>query len=174
MARKKTRANVNIFYKELSIQEGYNLLAIPRDERNIDGMRVSSPSGAALYHHCRENNIPLVCHFCGVKASLWIIRHQQNDTNKPPVMDLFCYTSKNNLVMMTRDHIVPKSWGGLDDVQNLRCACEPCNRARKNVLDDKDRQFMVENPHLYNYKIPREFRDETASNYKNSAGSPPN
>lgn len=171
---RKAKNGLMYYYKELTIQEGFDVLMVPRDSRNIDGMKVSAPSGAALFHHCRETSQKMVCFKCGVEADRWIVKHQHNDTNKPPVVELFAYTKKKRLVMMTRDHIVPKSWGGLDVVENLRCACEPCNRDRKNVLTEEDKQFMVDNPHLYNYKVPREFANETASNNKNSIGDPPN
>ena len=170
----KKKNPLMFFYKELSIQEGFDVLHQSRDTRSVDGMKVSAPSGAALYHHCNETGQPLTCFKCGVTADRWIVRHQHNDTNKPPVVELFAYTHKKKLVMMTRDHIVPKSRGGLDIVQNLRCACEPCNRDRKNVLTTEDKQFMVENPHLYNYKVPREFINEKVSFHPQSSGGPPN
>jgi 5-methylcytosine-specific restriction endonuclease McrA len=160
------------YYKELSIQEGFEVLHQSREIRNVDGMKVSAPSGAALFHHYNETYKPLTCFKCGVVADRWIVKHQHNDRDKPPVVELFAYTKKNRLVMMTRDHIIPKSWGGLDLVENLRPACEPCNRDRKNVLDVADKQFMVDNPHLYNYKEPREYKNEEVSNGPPCSGDP--
>lgn len=160
------------YYKELSIQEGFDVLKLPREKRHIDGMKISAPSGAALYHYCNEIDLPMVCFKCGVIADRWIMRHQHNDRNKPPTLELFAYTKKSRLVMMTRDHIVPKSWGGLDIVQNLRCACETCNRERSNTLTEEDKQFMVDNPHLYNYKVPKGYTHEKVSNNTTSSRDP--
>ncbi len=156
------------YYKELSIQAGFNVLRMSRETRNVDGIKVSAPSGAILYRYCNETNQRMVCFNCGVEADRWIVRHQHNDRNKPPVLELFAYNKKKILVMMTRDHIIPKSWGGLDLVENLRCACEPCNRDRKNILSKEDKQFMADNPHLYNYKTPKEYINEKVSNNKTS------
>ncbi len=37
---------------------------------------------------------------------------------------------------MTLDHIKPLSMGGVDNVENLACACEPCNLFKRNMLPD--------------------------------------
>ena len=147
-------------------------MAEERNKRNVDGMKVSAPSGVALWKTCNETGAPLKCFKCGVIADRWLVRHQVNDMYKPPTVELYAHNG-NNLVMMTRDHIIPKSWGGLNLVENLRPACEPCNRDRKNKLTEEDRQFMVDNPHLYNYKVPREFVNEEVSNGPPSSGDPP-
>ncbi len=137
-----------IFYTEVSLDEGFNILAASRNDRNIDGVRISAPSGVALWKTCREQNIPMTCWCCGVKADRFIAKHQRNDTKKPPVLELFAHTGKS-LVMMTRDHIVPRSLGGLDLVENLRPACETCNNKRKSIMNKEDQDFMDKNTHLW-------------------------
>jgi 5-methylcytosine-specific restriction endonuclease McrA len=71
--------------------------------------------------------------------------------NKPPVLELFAHTGKS-LVMMTRDHIVPVSLGGLNDVENLRPGCETCNGRRKSTMNKEDTEFMEKNTHLWKQK----------------------
>ena len=137
-----------IFHKELTLDEGFKVLEDPRAKQTVDGIRVSSPCGVALWKHCRESYKPLKCWECGVKADRFIVKHHKNDQNKPPVLELFAHTGKA-LVMMTRDHIVPKSLGGLDDVANLRPGCEKCNGRRKSTMNKEDTEFMINNPHLW-------------------------
>lgn len=139
---------MQIFYKELTLQEGFCVLSKPREMRLVDGIRVSAPSGAALWHACNEHNIKIKCWCCGAEADRFIVRHHKNDQKKPPVLELFAST-KHSLVMMTRDHIIPVSLGGNDSVENLRPACEPCNHRRKNKMNNKDKKFMDANPHLW-------------------------
>lgn len=38
---------------------------------------------------------------------------------------------------MSLDHIVPLSWGGADEMENLQCTCFPCNKFKSNILPDK-------------------------------------
>jgi 5-methylcytosine-specific restriction endonuclease McrA len=137
-----------IFYKELTIDEGFEVLSANRSARKVDGQYVSAPSGVALWKECRETYKPLKCWECGVEADRFIVKHHKNDQNKPPVLELFAHTGKS-LVMMTRDHIVPKSLGGVDHVDNLRPGCEKCNGRRKSTMNKEDTEFMNNNPHLW-------------------------
>jgi len=141
-----------IFYKELNLDEGFAVLAESRNERNVDGIKISAPSGVALWKTCRENNVIIRCWHCGVEADRFILKHHPKDTNKPPVLELYAHTGKS-LVMMTRDHIVPVSLGGFNDVANLRPGCEPCNNRRKNSMSVEDVEFMNKNTHLWSPKV---------------------
>lgn len=136
-----------IFYKEVTLDDGFAALDATRSKRNIEGVKISAPSGVELWQHCRENYKPLTCWNCGVAADRFIVKHHPKDMLKPPVLELFAHTGKS-LVMMTRDHIIPKSLGGVDDVANLRPACEKCNGRRKSTMNKEDTEFMNNNPHL--------------------------
>lgn len=144
-----------IFYKELTLDEGFAALDLPRDERFIDGTKFSSPGGVALWKSCRETKSPMKCWHCGVEADRFILKHHKNDQAKPPVLELFAHTGKS-LVMMTRDHIVPVSLGGFNDVENLRPGCERCNNKRKNTMSVEDQEFMNKNTHLWAPKPKKE------------------
>ena len=40
--------------------------------------------------------------------------------------------AKSNLVLFTKDHIVPRSVGGKDDIANMQTMCVICNQLKKN------------------------------------------
>lgn len=136
-----------IFYKELTLTDGFCVLSKPRLKQCVDGQRVSSPSGVLLWKHFWEQGKPIRCWHCGVEADRFIVKHHPKDMEKPPVLELYAHTGKS-FVMMTRDHIIPASLGGVNDVENLRPGCEKCNNKRKNTMNKEDREFMDKHPHL--------------------------
>jgi len=137
-----------IFHKELSLDEGFAVLAADRADRNIDGVKISAPSGVSLWKTCREKNLQMKCWTCGVEADRFILKQHRKESNKTPVLELYAHTGAA-LVMMTRDHIIPVSLGGVNHVDNLRPACEPCNNKRKNSMTNAELKFMKDNQHLW-------------------------
>lgn len=75
----------------------------------------------------------LLCHYCGVKT-----------------------TTKNRQI----DHVHPQAKGGKDELSNLRCSCQNCNRAKsardveefisseyvQTTRKLKRLQFLIDNP----------------------------
>lgn len=109
--------------------------------------------------HLVSTGQAISCWACGCTADRWVVDRHKNDLLRSPTLNLYALKEKSakvkrkkivfkELVMMTRDHIIPRSLNGVDDVQNLRAACEDCNRQRGNAMDDADTQFMLDHPHL--------------------------
>lgn len=140
-----------IFYKELNLEDGFCVLSKPRTKQIVDGQRVSSPSGVLLWKSFWEQGKAIKCWHCGVEADRFIVKHHPKDMQKPPVLELYAHTG-HSLAMMTRDHIIPASLGGVNDVENLRPGCEKCNNKRKNTMNKEDQEFMDTHPHLRNTK----------------------
>lgn len=147
-----------IYYKELSLEEGFAKLAIPRESRIIAGRECSSASGAPLFKALYHSGQKIKCWHCGIEADRWIMMQGKRELSSKPVLNLFATQisppSKRRkypipqLVMMTRDHIIPKSFGGVDSVENLRPGCSDCNSMRGVTMSESDLEFMHANPHL--------------------------
>lgn len=45
--------------------------------------------------------------------------------------------------LMTKDHIIPKSKGGLDKVFNMQTMCTDCNKAKGNHYPGLEREYIV-------------------------------
>lgn len=86
------------------------------------------------------------CHYCNVKLLI--------GTTRGPV-------SKNRA---TRDHIVPKSFGGINSVSNYVLACSECNETRGNSLFYCHCEFCETvidnwfNDHAWNFANPGRFK----------------
>lgn len=111
----------------------------------MSGTKVSAPSGLALWFSLRGQEIRCWC--CGVVADRWITDRGKKDANRP-VLNLYATGLSGGPVMMTRDHIIPKRYGGRDDVRNLRPGCEDCNSQRGHEMTEEEIQFMNDHPEL--------------------------
>lgn len=127
--------NPEIFV-EMSLADG--LIFVSKDKsvkQYIGEQRVSTASGSALFVKEKEN---LTCVCCGIKANKWIAfkaKHQ------PPVLNLYGQNENGEDILFTRDHIIPKAFGGNDDLKNLRVMCKICNEKRSCNLDDESLVF---------------------------------
>ena len=73
----------------------------------------------------------LSCACCGITGSVMILEWQlRGDSSDPKVLqphfNLYAVTP-DGLVLMTKDHILPKSQGGQDSLDNYQTMCELCN-----------------------------------------------
>lgn len=136
-----------IFYNELTLEEGFEVLSKPKEDRLVRGRKASPASGLALFQHLHALGKPIRCFNCFCKADRWILDRGKTDMVGSPVLNLYG-TRRGKMVLINRDHIIPKSLGGVDAVQNLRAACDVCNMKRGNKLTDKDLKFRAKNQHL--------------------------
>ena len=149
---------MDIYFKEIPLEEGFAVALQPKHSRIVAGKEVSLASGIILFQtRWGDGKGGLIkCWRCGCVADRWIATLGQNDKKSKPVLNLYAMRYKKTkkgliipkLVLMTRDHIIPKSRGGKDDVENLRPGCELCNGNRGNEMNKRDQKFMDANPHL--------------------------
>ncbi len=138
---------MQIYHASVSLEEGYAILEQPtKHDRLVRGKRVDRPSGWALFHHMKGQ--PIRCHFCGCQADQWVAEKGRKDKLGHPTLNLFATSREGGVVIMTRDHIIPKSLGGVDAVENLRPACGPCNEQRSNDVSPEVIEFARCHPEL--------------------------
>lgn len=75
----------------------------------------------------------LKCVSCGIEGIIFL---KQKHTNKSKRwhLNLFAEAKYKELVLMTRDHIIPSSKNGGDVLSNLQTMCTDCNRIKGNLL----------------------------------------
>lgn len=73
------------------------------------------------------------CIRCGLKGLYFKI--ERIDQGRPSLF-LYGVDSAGEEVLMTKDHIIPKSWGGQDVMANFQTMCRACNIEKANRLPE--------------------------------------
>lgn len=75
---------------------------------------------------------------CGLKGAYFALERHENALGKSRLWHLVLYAvnEKNEEVMMTRDHIVPKSKGGKNLIENHHPMCLTCNHKKSDRLEE--------------------------------------
>lgn len=100
------------------------LRAISREEAlEVDGMKVSV-RGPRLRTFLKGTT----CAGCGIKGTYFVVEATKPHYDNP---HLNLYAKKGNTeIMMTSDHIYPKSKGGGNALKNRQPMCLPCNHKK--------------------------------------------
>lgn len=77
------------------------------------------------------------CVVCGTEGKFFIM--VRGEKEKRFHLELVGETTDGKLVMMTKDHIVPKSLGGKDELENYQTMCTTCNVAKGNALETPEK-----------------------------------
>lgn len=74
------------------------------------------------------------CCRCGVRGSFFV-KECSGDAGLYH-LNLYGFDSLNNIQLMTKDHIIPKSRGGKNELSNYQPMCERCNAKKGNDLEN--------------------------------------
>lgn len=78
------------------------------------------------YH---ENNVPrgINCYVVDCMLCNMLIQKDREEQRIQPLLNLYHVDRRGRLVLMTMDHILPRSRGGGNDMDNLQTMCRECN-----------------------------------------------
>lgn len=86
-------------------------------------------------------NPPRVGHNCFIEECPWcairsrpIHLHASGDY---PHFNMYAIENNGRLILMTKDHIIPKSRGGADKLSNLQTMCTICNNRKGALLPEE-------------------------------------
>ncbi len=106
---------------------------------------------------CLHPDGNICCVACGHKATHVVYWRHKNEPKSSTHLDFFHMNPKNgSMHLMTKDHILPRSFLGADKLTNYRVMCSKCNETRAtNVTDEEWRQIFNEpKKYVAPYRIP--------------------
>lgn len=77
----------------------------------------------------------LSCVCCGIKGEFFALERSRGDLKKSPFhFNLYAIGHYGHEVLMTKDHIIPKSKGGSEEIENMQTMCTDCNRKKGDKI----------------------------------------
>jgi hypothetical protein len=139
---------MHCYLHEIPLDEGFTVLFNTEPSRRlVQGKQVNRPSGFHLFAARWQSKNRVKCVGCGVEADRWVAIKGEKDRSEQ--VDFHPYApTMSGIVRMTQDHIIPKSLGGVDHLDNLRVMCSTCNLTRGNSLARADLEFARTHPEL--------------------------
>jgi 5-methylcytosine-specific restriction endonuclease McrA len=123
-------------FDELAPMIGWEKPSIHLTTPNYGSFKVKTSS---IRLECLVRNSK--CVKCGLAGGVWLlqahhcyIKDGQVQLRETPHLNLYAVNDDDKLILMTRDHIIPRARGGMDLMENLQTMCAPCNNAKADSL----------------------------------------
>lgn len=72
------------------------------------------------------------CVTCGIAGAFFAL--ETHHSHVKPHLNLYAVNASGNEILMTKDHIIPRSKGGANELQNYQTMCSPCNMKKSDKL----------------------------------------
>ena len=79
----------------------------------------------------------LTCVGCGITGKYFALERIKDDVSPRFHFNLYAVTEDGTEVLITKDHIQPKSKGGKDHVSNVQTMCKVCNEIKMDKEEVK-------------------------------------
>lgn len=76
----------------------------------------------------------LFCYKCGIKGEYFAIEKPNVDNCTHYHLNLYGKDKNGNEILLTKDHVHPKSKGGKNHISNYRTCCEKCNKEKADII----------------------------------------
>jgi 5-methylcytosine-specific restriction endonuclease McrA len=115
-----------IRFKRLELDEVMPFIKLRGKKLNIEGNKVKTNTVRLLTF---KNSAR--CVECGIEGTyFWVEKHHPNDRSYH--LNLYATDKNGNEILMTKDHIIPKSKGGSNSLDNMQTMCCKCNQRKGN------------------------------------------
>lgn len=111
-----------------TVQDVFNAPSAGRGRKTLPDGRTARYSDRIRLFHTKG----VTCVTCGIKGSMFILETQNPKVT--PHLNLYAFEDDGSLILMTKDHIHPRSKGGADHIDNYNTMCAPCNSAKADTV----------------------------------------
>jgi hypothetical protein len=101
--------------------EVFNAMNTPGPAVLPDGRQFRKGSARLILFNTKGTQ----CVRCGLNGTVFVL--ETHDPSVKPHLNLYGVNAKGVMVLMTKDHIKPKSKGGPNEQENYDPMCSPCN-----------------------------------------------
>jgi hypothetical protein len=119
---------------------------------NKDYLGKKIKMGSHRYELFKEKGV--VCVNCGLKGEFFALEKQKQPNlengmelpdNDRYHFNLYGYNENGEEIMLTKDHIIPRSKGGKNTLDNYQTMCSVCNWNKGNTYNEQDENNEIEN-----------------------------
>ena len=151
------KAFVNKSYvrlRTMTLAEGLIYINTPQRERMIDGFWIENVAKVSATRLRLFGRGDIQCVSCGLKGSHFHIERHVNDKVMPFSVNLYGVRDGQE-IMLTWDHIVPRSMEGSNNIANAQPMCSICNNAKSSDMSFEEIMWAVTHPNpLVLYRTP--------------------
>lgn len=128
MAKKKP-----ITFGRVSLEEVERLYQGKRDVVKIFGKKICIKATNLSVFFADQHT----CSNCGLKGAYFTVE-QHHDQKDSEWAYLALYADNNRKFKFTKDHIIPRSKGGANNLKNYQAMCSKCNLHKDNKVNLSD------------------------------------
>jgi len=138
------RRTMNIRVGKYSVDETLARLSIVSFKDYTSELRYLNVDGYKVKRHSKRYQLfrqSTACCNCKIKGEFFALEttdqiiHRANCNNHPILYHFNLYAIKDGKeILMTKDHILPISRGGTDNINNLQVMCQDCNVSKNSTL----------------------------------------
>jgi hypothetical protein len=134
MERTSNNGNTYETLKLLPLITVFNGIKTRKSFLSIDNYNVKCANSMRLQVFYKKG---VECVFCGIEGTFFALQTFKNVQKQNPHINLYAgnpYDTSETWTLMTRDHIIPRSKGGLNTIENQQTMCCECNLKKGNKL----------------------------------------
>jgi len=133
MQKPKSKKHKKMRHSKADVSFLENATPVPRDRHHKVRIDINDQSVnmSSLRLLCfKEKGIK--CVTCGIEGKFLALEKGIKD--KTYHVNMYALDQEGDEVLMTKDHIHPKSKGGKDHISNMQTMCKVCNEEKGNTI----------------------------------------